>query len=289
MHNERTPLTERLAMHGDMFTASDAVIADYLLSNYPKSLLQNASEVAEALEFNNATVTRFFMKLGYASAKEAMADFKAELEFIIDAPINRYGERPLSPDGHGAEIAELLQIEQENIATTLTGLDVAAMKEVARLFGEKDRKVFIVGTRKEYSIAYYLYIQLLTLRENVSILREHSISNFISGIDESSVCVVMDFRRYAKLNRQIATYAKNLGAKLVAISDSRFCGTALIADHQFTVASKSTTMFDSYTAAASLINALMLYTIAQNGEVFKERLTKIESIYKEFDVFSSMK
>jgi len=276
-------------MHGDMFTASDAAIADYLLSNYPKSLLQNASEVAETLDINNATVTRFFMKLGYASAKEAIADFKEELEFIIDAPINRYGEQAPQPCGQGNEITELLQIEQENIASTLTGMDITTAQAVAALFAEKDRKIFIIGTRKEYSVAYYLYVQLLTLRENVFILREHSVSNFISCIDENSICVVMDFRRYAKINRKIAKYAKELGAKLIAISDSRFCATALIADHQFTVASKSTSMFDSYTAAVSLINALMLYTIAAHGGEFKNRLEKIELIYQEFDVFSSLK
>jgi DNA-binding MurR/RpiR family transcriptional regulator len=289
MKNERTPVTERLAMHGDIFTASDAAIADHLLRNYPKSLMQNASEVAEALELNIATVTRFFMKLGYSSAKEALSDFKEELAFIIDSPVNRYGESKIPSGMLGEEIAGHLQVEQENIAKTLTGIDMATLHAAVDLILDTSRKIFIVGTMKEYSVALYLYKQLFSLRENVFLVREPFTANFMAVVDDHSVCVVLDFRRYANRNRMIAKHFKQVNAKVVAISDSRFCPTALLADHQFTVVSKSLTMFDSYTAAMSLVNLLMVYIMKSNGRGFKENLDRLDAIYVELDTFSMLK
>lgn len=272
-------------LHGDNFTASDTVIADYLLNNYPKSLLQNASEVSDTLDLNIATVTRFFMKLGYSSAKEAMADFKEELEFIIDSPLNRYGATGLMHEGQGEDVARLLQLEQANIATTLGNIDMATLHAAAELLIDEKRKVFISGTMKEYSIAYYLYKQLLSSRSKVYLFRGHNISDFMCEVDAASVCVVTDFRRYAKPNIKVAKHAKDMGAKLIAITDSRFCATALLADHHFTVATKSATMFDSYTAGMALINLIMMSLVNLNGGNFKERLDRMEEVYTAFSMF----
>lgn len=284
---ERTPLTERLMAHGDNFTASDTVIADYLLNNYPKSLLQNASEVSETLDLNIATVTRFFMKLGYSSAKEAMADFKEELEFIIDSPLNRYGATGPTHEVHGEEVARLLQLEQANIAATLGNIDMGTLRAVVELLFDENRKVFVSGAMKEYSIAYYFYKQLLSSRGGVYLFRGHNIADFMCDVDAGSVCVVTDFRRYANPNIKMAKYAKDVGANLIAITDSRFCATALLADHHFTVATKSATMFDSYTAGMSLVNVIMMYLVNFNGGNFKERLDKMEDVYTAFAMFGS--
>lgn len=284
---ERTPLTERLMAHGDNFTASDTVIADYLLNNYPKSLLQNASEVSETLDLNIATVTRFFMKLGYSSAKEALADFKEELEFIIDSPLNRYGAVGSEHGECGEEVARLLQLEQANIAATLSKIDMTTLRAVAELLIDERRKVFISATMKEYSLAYYLYKQLLSSRGQVYLFRGHNIADFMCELDAASVCVVMDFRRYANPNIKVAKHAKDMGAKLIAVTDSRFCATALLADHQFTVATKSTTMFDSYTAGMALVNVIMMSLVNLNGGSFKQRLDRMENVYAAFNLFGS--
>jgi DNA-binding MurR/RpiR family transcriptional regulator len=127
------------------------------------------------------------------------------------------------------------------------------------------------------------------LRENIFLVKEPHAANFMAVVDENSVCIVLDFRRYANMNRMIAKYVKQVGAKVVAISDSRFCPTALLADHQFTVVSKSMTMFDSYTAAMSLVNLFMVYIMKSNGRDFKGNLDRLDAIYVELDTFSMLK
>ena len=285
MKKERTPLTERLMAHGNNFTASDTLIANYLLNNYPKSLMQNASEVSEMVELNVATVTRFFMKLGYSSAKEAMADFKEELEFIIDGPVNRYGAVGAVKGAYAEEVAKVLELEQSNIATTLGNIDMETLRAVLELFVDDSRTIFINGTMKEYSVAYYFYKQLLSLRKNVRLFRGPNIADFMCDVDERSVCIVLDFRRYAMPNIQVARHAKAVGAKVISLTDSRFSPTALLADHQFTVATKSASMFDSYTASLALINVIMMSLINVNGGDFKKRLEAMEQAYSAFTMF----
>lgn len=287
MKKERTPLTERLMACGDNFTASDTIIANYLLNNYPKSLMQNASEVSEIVELNVATVTRFFMKLGYSSAKEAMADFKEELEFILDGPVNRYGAIGTVKGAYSEEIAKILELEQSNISSTLGKIDMATLRSVVEVLIDENKKIFINGTMKEYSIAYYLYKQLLSSRSRVYIFRGPNIADFMCEVDSDSVCVVMEFRRYALPNIQVAKRAKTAGATVIAFTDSRFSPTALLADHQFIVATKSSTMFDSYTAGMALINVIMMSLINFNGGNFKDRLETMEANYSAFNLFGS--
>lgn len=287
MKKERTPLTERLMAHGNNFTASDTLIADYLLNNYPKSLMQNASEVSEMVAVNVATVTRFFMKLGYSSAKEAMVDFKEELEFIIDGPTNRYGDTGATKGAYSEEVAKILELEQSNISGTLGNIDMTTLRSVLELLIDENRKIFIIGTMKEYSLAYYLYKQLLSSRRSVYIFRGPNIADFMCEVDSNSVCVVMDFRRYARPNIQVAKRAKAAGATVIAFTDSLFSPTALLADHQFIVATKSATMFDSYTAGMALINVIMMLLISFNGGNFKDRLETMEANYSAFNLFSS--
>ncbi|MDR1709047.1 MAG: MurR/RpiR family transcriptional regulator [Candidatus Accumulibacter sp.] len=276
-------------MHGDAFTASDTAIADYLLNNHPKSLLQNASEIAKILNLNIATVTRFFMKLGYSSAREAMDDFREELEFIIDSPLDRYGEIRLAPGVQEEEIADLLRVEQENIAKTLAGVDMATLRAVAGLLSDARRKVFVVGAAKEHSVAHYLFKHLFSLRGNAFLVQEPHTINLMTSIDADSVCVIFDFRRYANTNRKVARYAKQAGAKIVTISDSGFCPTALLANYQFTAVTKSSNMFDSYTAVISLVNLVSAQILNTEGRDFKEQLDRLETVYAELNTFGTSK
>jgi DNA-binding MurR/RpiR family transcriptional regulator len=218
-----------------------------------------------------------------------MSDFKEELEFIIDSPVNRYGEKSVPSDMQGEEIASHLQIEQENITKTLTGIDMVALRAVVDLILDANRKVFIVGTMKEFSVAFYLHKQLFSLRDNVFLVREPHTADFMAVVDDNSVCVVLDFRRYANMNHKIAKYVKQVGAKIIAITDSRFSPTALLANYQFTVVSKSMTMFDSYTAAVALVNLFMVYVMKPNRSDFKKKLDRLDEVYVEFDTFNRLK
>lgn len=288
MKKERTPLSARLAANGKKFTASDTVIGNYLLQHYPRSLLQNASEVASALGLNITTVTRFFAKLGYKSSKEAFADFREELEFVVDAPIDRYNAIYGMSELEESEFNSIIEIEHKNINDTLLPINMDNLRKVAKALGKQGRKVFIIGTMKEFAMAYYLYVQLFAVKEEV-FLYQNSLANFLVGMDKNSICVFFDFRRNTNLNKKIVEYAKKCEATVVSVSDSKFSPTALLSDFQFTVAAKSTTMFDSYTAGLALIDVLMALVVDTHGDAMKTRYNKMEEIYKHFEIFIPFK
>lgn len=288
MKKERTPLSERLAANGTKFTASDTVIANYLLEQYPRSLLQNASEVASALGLNITTVTRFFAKLGYTSSKEAFADFREELEFVVDAPIDRYNAIYGIPEIEEGELTSIIDIEHRNINDTVSSMNMDKLRKVAKTLGKQGRKVFIIGTMKEFAMAYYLYVQLFAVKEDV-FLYQSGLANFLVGMDKNSICVFFDFRRNTNQNKKIGEYAKKCEATIVSISDSKFSPTALLSDFQFTVAAKSMTMFDSYTAGMTFVNVLMALVVAEHGDAMKARYNKMEEIYKHFEIFVPFK
>ncbi len=283
---DRKTLADRLSLHGEHFTTSDTLIGDYLLSNYPKSLLQNASELAESLHLNITTITRFFTKLGYTSAKEAMLDFKEELEFIIDSPKNRYDTSSSMTNGQGTKLEYLLQLEQQNVANTINNIDITTLDEVTRLL-LTTKDIFVLGSMKEFSLAYYLHKQLSILRPNVRLFNGQSEELFMCDANSDAVYFVTSFRRYARQSSVMAQYAKRVGAVVIAITDSRFCPMAQLADYRFVVTTQSATMFDSYTAGMTLINAIMMHFIGANNGKFAKRLDAMEDIYASFGMFES--
>ncbi len=289
MKNKRKPLPERLAANGDKFTAAETAIAEYLIKNYPMALLQNASEVSTALSLNIATVTRFFTKLGYVGAKEAMADFREEVaEFIHSSPADRFNATPPPKENDDDPLAEILEQELANVSATFTNIDSKQLRDVAEKIGGRDKKIFIIGAMKERSIAYYLYMQLLAFKEEVHLHGNAHLTHFLLNIDKKSICIFFDFRRHASVNKQICEHAKKCGAAIVVISDTRFSATALLADYLFLIPSKGATIFDSYTGAIAFTNALMAFVVRAHGDIFKSRYHRLEEIYKEFNIFSSL-
>lgn len=290
MEDPRKLLTERISDNNDKFTTADASIADYLQQNYPMALLQNASELAVTLGLNIATITRFFTKLGYTSAKEAMADFREEVaQFINSSPADRFNEVPPWENDEENMLGGILEQELANVSATISSINPESLRHVAEIIGNRGKKVFIVGAMKERSIAYYLYMQLLSFKEEVYLYGNAHLTNFLLHIDKDSICIFYDFRRHASVNKQICEYAKKCGATIIAISDTRFSATSLRSDHMFLIPCRGATIFDSYTGAIAFTNALMAFVVKAHGETFKSRYHRLEEIYQEFNVFSSFK
>lgn len=285
MKTERTPLSARLDKNGNKFTASEASIAEYLMLNYPMALMQNASEIANELNLNVATITRFFAKLGYNSSKEALSDFKEEIEFAYSAPIDWYTEAHYSEDIEGNELSQIAAMEHANLDATMAGIDMHNLQELAHILGNPERKVFIIGTLKEYTMAYYLYVQLFSLKEEVFLYGHTHVADFMSCFDSKSICIFFDFRRNTNLNKKMCEYAKNKGAIIVSVSNTKISPTSLVSDYQFIVSTKSKTLFDSYSAAIAFLHILITQIIAEYEDILKERYSKIEEAYHHLDTF----
>jgi len=252
---------ERISRNTDKFTPSDHMIAGYLLRTYPAGFLQTASELAKELKINVSTVTRFFPKIGYQNIKEVTADLRQDILFLINSPLDRFDAFNQNPTN----------------------------KSFIDLIGDQSVAVYVLGVRKEFSLSFYFYYQLASLRDSVRLLQPTNLVDQLSRMKPDDLIIVFDFRRYSDVHTKAAQYIKNRGGHVIVFADSPISPVAYLADLLFLTKTEGLSAFDSYTAVIALINVIFVMVIETHSHLFKAKWERIEELYKRFGIFSFQK
>ena len=95
----------------------------------------------------------------------------------------------------------------------------------------------------------------------------------------------ISFPRYYKRTVKGIKYAKQCGAKVVAITDSVSSPLAENADHLLLARSDRASFVDSLVAPLSLINAMIVAVGMKRKEEISQTYSKLERIWDEFEVY----
>ena len=287
MTDRHVDLKELVSRNWDALTPGDRAVADYLLRSYPRFLFQTASEMARELDTSISTVTRFFPKIGFKSIRDAYAALKEQSSFVIDSPLDRYRQNQRGTRTEGV-FFETLEADLSNLERTFAEVDRAAVRKFVELTSGSRRRVCILGSRKVFALAYYLYIQLSAVRSRVQLVRTDNYFEVESALEacKGDTLIVYDFRRYPRVHLRTAEWFKAQGAHIITICDSRLAPTRTLSDVAFTATTRGPSAFDSYTAAISLTNALLAELVRTMGDAARRRCERMERVYSHFDVWS---
>jgi DNA-binding MurR/RpiR family transcriptional regulator len=290
MPNPKLQFHDRISQAYPRLTLSDRKIADYLLRRYPAGLLENASSIATALHINISTVSRFFPKIGYRSIRGAHRELREGLDFLIASPLRRGQRQPReSADGQRL-LQEVLRLDLRNLQETFEGVARADVRRLMQLLTDRRRAVYVFGARKHYSLAYYAFLQLAGIRENVFLIPTGNflMADLLARLRPRDVVWLFDFRRYPRLGGKVAEYCAEVGAPVALFTDSPLAPLARFAEVKFIVATRGVTWFDSYTAGVSLVNGLLAEYIRLAGESARDRYAVQERLFHHFEIFSGV-
>jgi len=285
MDHPKNRFAEKISNNSENFTPSDRIIADYLLRGYPLGLLQNASEIAGELNITASTVTRFFPKIGYDNIKEARSDFREDIRFLINSPMDRVRRTP--PREPEKDIFNrTMEQDLANIQDTMRSVNLETVERFFDLLNDPRRVVYVLGTRKEVALAHYFSYQVGSFRTNSRFILPANLVDQLANLQPEDILVEFAFRRYSRNHLRACQYAKNIGAKVVVFGDSPIVPTGNYADCLFLVNTTGLSAFDSYTAALSLMNALFSIMIERHSSALESKYDRLEDLYKRFDVFN---
>ena len=171
----------------------------------------------------------------------------------------------------------------ENIQETINELNPVLMEQACNLVC-KSKRVFVVGSRRSAALADYLYFLLNIALDHV-ILLESNAWEQILDVNDQDCLISIGFKRYSKETVSLMQHFSKKKSKIVAITDSPLSPLNNLADLSLKATVKSETFMDSYTAAMSLINALVAYISKIQEKTLKDKLSKLEEIYKHNSVF----
>ncbi len=271
------------------FSKGQRLIANYILEHYEKAAYMTASRLGGLVGVSESTVVRFASELGF----EGYPEFQRALQELIRNMLTSVQRIEVTNSliGDGDVLEKVLMSDAEKIKRTLEGVDRVSFAEaIQKIVNAKS--IYIIGVRSSSSLAGFLNFNLRMVLDNVRFVQTTSGSEMfeqIMHLSKDDTMIAISFPRYSKRIINAVEYAKEVGADVIAITDSRRSPIASYADQLLTAESDMVSYVDSLVAPLSIINAIIVAVARERQESFSEQLKKLETIWDEYDVYNKDK
>lgn len=263
-------------------------IADFVLENYEKAAFLTAAKLGEETGISVSTVVRFAMALGY----EGYPEFQEDLRETIKGKLTSTQRIEVA----GTQIREdallysVLQKDREMIKATMDVVDEAAFEKASKAIN-RARRIYIVGVRSSAALASFMYFYFKMIYEDVRLISMNSSSEMfedIYGIGVEDVCIALSFPRYSRHVLNVLTYAKEKGAKTIAITDNEDAPIAEVAEYTLVAKSNMVSFIDSLVAPLSLVNALIVSSARESKTAVRHKLADLEEMWEKYDIYENV-
>ena len=269
----------------DGFSKGQRQIARYLLVHYDKAAYMTAAKLGAEVSVSESTVVRFVMELGYVGYPE----FQKALQELIRTKLTALQRVEVTNHliGEGDVLEKVLQANVENIRHTMDGISRAAFRDAVDAM-VRARNIYIMGVRSSAMLADFLAYSLQMVFDNVHLVESgggNDMFRQMIAMGEGDVLVAISFPRYSKRVIKAVEFARNAGADVVALTDSPESPIAPAAAQLLVAQSDMASYVDSLVAPLSIINAIIVAVSRAREEAVKSRLTALEHIWDEYDVY----
>lgn len=267
------------------FSKGQRIIAKYILNNYDKAAFMTAGRLGKIVGVSESTVVRFASELGY----DGYPSMRKALQEMIRNRLTSVQRIEVAKD----------MIDDTDIVRSVINSDIQNLQATLEVLEEKSfnacidaiieaKNIYIVGMRTSTSLATLLGLYLNLLRNNVNVIHDVGASEIyeqIIRIGEGDLFIGISFPRYSSHTVDAMQFAKKMGAKSIAITDSAASPFEGIADLSLHAKSDMVSFLDSLVAPMSLINAIIVAVGIRNKENVSQTFERLERIWQEHDVY----
>ena len=267
------------------FSKGQKLIANYILQSYDKAAFMTASKLGKTVNVSESTVVRFAAELGF----DGYPSMQKTLQEMIRNKLTAIQRVEVSKERIGNQdvMTMVMQSDIEKIRMTLDETDQVSFNQAVAAIANAKR-IYILGVRSACVLANFISFYFRFMFDNVVSVDTSSISEVfeqIVHISADDVFIGLSFPRYSKRTIKAMQYAKDQGAKVVAITDSKVSPLTKIADVSLLAKSDMAAFVDSLVAPLSLVNALIVAISREKAVHLESSLNRLESIWEEYDVY----
>jgi DNA-binding MurR/RpiR family transcriptional regulator len=231
--------------------------------------------LAERAGAQPASLVRLAQHLGYPGWPQLKEAFAQDLGLHAEG----YGQRArsLAARGAGADLlGEMFAAQQGNLAAA-EAMCQLALKDAARLL-QRAAAVHVAGFRASYPVAYALVYGYRLFRDTVHLVdgQGGALEMQLRPMTAKDALVVASFAPYSSEALAVVGAAQAVGARIVALTDSRASPLALAADVALIFSAASPSFFPSVTAAVAVSEALLELIVADAGDAVAKRIDAAE-------------
>lgn len=258
--------------------------ARYILDQPREVAVYSMRAAAERAGVHPTSMLRLARELGF----EGYEDFRDQFRiWVKSGEQNSWSGRARSVRKHAAEVTlvdSLLRQETQNLASLATPAAYAGLREAA-LRMQKARRVYVVGFRSLYSVAFYLGYACRMFMRNVSLVSGPggTSADELRFIGEDDLVVAFTYHPYTSDTIRAVNFALERGAGLVAVTDSVVSPIAREGQTTLVVANETPSLFHSVLPALAVAQSLVALLIAEAPE---EGLAQLKATEEQLDSFS---
>ncbi len=267
------------------FSKGQKQIARFILEHDDRAAFMTASRLGVTVGVSESTVVRFATELGY----DGYPHLQRALQEMIRNKLTSVQRMEVAGDRMGGRdvLQTVLHADTDMIRVTLDEIDRDAFQgAVDALMGAK--RIYILGVRSSSALASFLGFYFNLLFENVTLVHTNSVSEIfeqVLRVGPGDVLFGISFPRYSKRTLSAMKYARDRGARVIALTDSQLSPLARVADHVLLARSDMASFVDSLVAPLSVINALIVAVGMSRRDEIEQTFNKLERIWEEYDVY----
>lgn len=264
-------IRHQIEANSAQFTQSERKLATALLSDYPFAGLISIQELAKRAEVSPPSISRFVTKIGLAGYADMQKNLLAELRAGDKSPVDIHAASRRIEGGYlaGFLLRAASQVKSADEAVTEGQFD-----RICELLADPKRRIYAVGGRISDTIARHLSFHLRQARDGVYHLpRDPEVwPEYLLRMKPGDIFYLVDFRRYQQNLVHLAEQACARRVQVVLMTDKWLSPANQHAAEVLAVPIDTGTIWDSYSAALAVTEALVTRVAEQNWDATRDRI-----------------
>lgn len=279
------PYAPLLNNKAERLTPSQKKLLNYILANDEEAVFLTVHDLSERVKVSVATVVRLAKALGYAGFPE----FQQELRTLFRDKLTTVSRLQKAAGRETAAeniLLKILQQDVENITETMQQASVDDFRRFVEALNTAQR-IVIIGLRSAHSLAVLMGVALEFLQRDVWIVTPGigDMWDRLLGLRKDDVVVGICFPRYTRETVEVLRFAHERGVRTLAITDSPISPLARHAECILPARCKMDSFIESFTAALSLINAVVTALGLCRQQKTLGSLKELEAFWKRQKIY----
>lgn len=259
-------------------------MAELLLVDPEAVAFGTVSSVAERAETSTPSVIRLATALGYSGFSALRDAARAELSTRLRTDAVRVRTAPADDP-----VAQLLEVEQANVADTLHGLDGESLSDALDLLDDEGRTVWVLPSTQTAGVAARFVDQLMMLRNGIEFLEgsELRVMSRIGAVRRADVIVSMDIARHELATVRAQASAVERGAVPIVLAGALPIALSTDGGLLLPFASATAGPFDSLVGLTVLTTLLVNDLVRLRQPEAAQRLSALERTWTTTGLFEA--
>ena len=185
-------------------------------------------------------------------------------------------------------LKSVVSADMDKLRVTLEGMEQESFdRAVDRIMEARD--LYILGMRSSSALASFMGFYLNYLMDNVRVINDSKggeVYEQMLRIGAEDVLFCISFPRYTSNSLSAARFAKEHGARIIALTDNHASPFAKLADTVLYAKSDMVSFLDSLVAPMSVINAIIIAIASRRQGTLDATFGKLEALWEEYGVFT---